>query len=86
MANMTAEAVERSVNDTRAESLTVLARAIGLPWETTRSIIALAGQRYRRSPADIGKCVAAFQRLNPARRRRILEFQRLVGPGAGRGH
>jgi uncharacterized protein (DUF2336 family) len=86
MANMTAEAVERSVNDTRAESLIVLARAIGLAWETTRSIIALAGRRYRRSPADIGKCIAAFQRLNPTTAQRILEFQRSRGPGAGRRH
>jgi uncharacterized protein (DUF2336 family) len=86
MANMSAEAVERSVNDTRAESLLVLAKAIGLRWETTRSIIALAGQRYRRSPADIGNCIAAFQRLNPATARQILQFQRVRGSGATRAH
>jgi len=71
------------VNDTRAESLIVLARAIGQPWETTRSIIALAGQRYRRSPADIGKCIAAFQRLNPVTARRISNFSDSADPAPG---
>jgi len=86
MANIPAEAVERSVNDTRAESVLVLAKAIGLRWETTRSIIALAGQRYRRSPADIGNCIGAFQRLNPATARQILQFQRGRGSGVTRAH
>ncbi len=86
MADMPAETVVRSVNDTRAESLLVLARAIGLPWETTRSIIALAGRRYRRSPADIDKCIAAFQRLNPVTARQILAFQRARNPATARKH
>ena len=86
MAKMPGEVVERLVNDTRAESLLVLARAIDLPWETTRSILMLAGRRYRRSPADIGKCIAAFQRLNPATARQILEFQRVRAPGLARKH
>lgn len=86
MANIPAEAVERSVNDTRAESVLVLAKAIGLRWETTRSIIALAGQRYRRSPADIGNCIGAFQRLKPATARQILQFQRGRGSGVTRAH
>ena len=84
MAKMPGELVERLVNDTRAESLLVLARAIELPWETTRSILGLAGRRYRRSPADIGNCIAAFQRLNPTTARQILEFQRVRGLAPGR--
>jgi len=86
MATMPAELVERLVNDTRAESLLVLAKAVGLPWQTTHSIIALAGQRYQRSAADIDQCMAAFRRLNPATARRILEFQRTHGHTAARKH
>lgn len=74
------------MNDTRAESMIVVASAIGLSWETPRGIIGLPGQRYRRSPADIGNCIAVFQRLHPTTARRILEFQRSRGPGAGRRH
>jgi uncharacterized protein (DUF2336 family) len=86
MAGMPGEVVERSVNDTRAESLLVLARAIGLSWQTTRSILALAGERHRRTAADIGRCTASFQRLNPVTARRILEFQRTRGLSAARRH
>lgn len=86
MAGLPAEVVERSVNDTRAESVLVLARAIGLSWETTRSILIMAGRRYRRSTADIGRCIASFQRLNPATARQILEFQRIRGPGPADRH
>lgn len=86
LAGMPPEAVERSVKHTRAESLLVLARAIGLPWETTRSILLLAGQRYRRSADDINRCIASFQRLNPVTAQQILEFQRIRSPVAAGRH
>lgn len=76
MADIPAEVVERTVNDTNAESILVLAKAVDLPWETTRNIIALAAKRYRRSMADIEKAMAAFQRLRPATAQQILDFHR----------
>ena len=76
MANMPADIVERVVNSSKAESLLVLAKAIGLPWETTKSVMALAAKRYRRSVTDIEKAMAAFQRLRPPTAQQILDFHR----------
>ena len=76
MADIPAEVVERTVHDTNAESILVLAKAVELPWETTRNIIALAAKRYRRSVADIDKAMAAFQRLRPSTAQQILDFHR----------
>ena len=84
MANMPAEMVERTVNDTQAESLLVLAKALGLPWETTRSIIALAAKKYRRPSDDIDKCMAAFERLKEPIAQQILEFHRARANAAAR--
>ena len=76
MANMPADIVERMVNSSNAESLLVLAKAIDLPWETTKSVMALAAKRYRRSVTDIEKAMAAFQRLRPPTAQQILDFHR----------
>ena len=76
MAKIPASVVERTVNDTNAESIVVLAKAVELPWETTRNIIAQAAKRYRRSVADIDKAMAAFQRLRPSTAQQILDFHR----------
>jgi uncharacterized protein (DUF2336 family) len=80
MAKMPPEQVVRSVNDTHAESLLMLAKAVGLSWETTHGIITLAAQKYRRSAKDIDKCMAAYERLTRPIARQILEFHRTRGP------
>jgi uncharacterized protein (DUF2336 family) len=79
MANMPPELVERTVHDTNAEALLVLAKAVGLPWETTKNILTLAAKKYRRSAADVDKCMAAFERLKEPIARQILEFHRTRG-------
>ena len=57
MAKMPPELVEHTVHDTHAESLLVLAKAVGLSWETTKSILTLAAKKYRRSAAGVEKCI-----------------------------
>ena len=79
MANMPPELIERSVNDTHVESLLVLAKAVGLSWETTKSILTLAATKYGRSAADVERCMAAFERLKQPIARQILEFHRKRG-------
>jgi uncharacterized protein (DUF2336 family) len=79
MASMPPELVERTVNDTHAEALLVLAKAVGLSWETTKSILTLAATKYRRSMTDVEKCMAAFERLKQPIARQILEFHRKRG-------
>lgn len=76
LAKMPPDLVERMVNDTHAESLLVLAKAVCVPWETTKAILTLAAKRYRRSTAGIDKCMASFERLKEPIARQILEFHR----------
>jgi uncharacterized protein (DUF2336 family) len=77
MSHVPPDVIERTVNDTRAESLLVLAKAVGLSWETTRSIITLAARKYGYSAADIKQCMVAFQRLKQSTAQQILDFHRM---------
>ncbi|HET7849320.1 MAG TPA: DUF2336 domain-containing protein [Pseudolabrys sp.] len=76
MTKMPAEAIEQTVNDTQVEPLLVMAKAVGLSWDTTKAIITLAAQRYQRSAADIDRCMAAFERLKEPIAQQILNFHR----------
>ena len=84
MADTPADVVERLVTDGNAETILVLAKASDLPWETARSLITLAAKRYRRSPGDVDRAMAAFQRLRPATAQQILDFHRTHGRGRAR--
>jgi uncharacterized protein (DUF2336 family) len=69
--------IERNMRDTHAQSLLVLTKAVGLSWETTRSILVLAAKRYRRSTSGIDQVMPAFNRLKQATAQQILDFHRL---------
>jgi uncharacterized protein (DUF2336 family) len=75
-------AIERNMRDTHAQSLLVLAKAVGLSWETTRSIMVLAAKRYRRSTSGIDQVMPAFNRLKQATAQQILDFHRLPNRAA----
>jgi uncharacterized protein (DUF2336 family) len=77
LSNVPTAAIEQNMRDTRAESLVVLARAIGLSWETTRSIMTLAAKRYRRSATGIDQAMSSFHRLRQATAKQILDFHRM---------
>ncbi|MEJ2435666.1 MAG: hypothetical protein P8Y53_21910 [Pseudolabrys sp.] len=55
--------VEGTVGTGNAETIVMLARAIDLPWETTKNIISMAARRHQRPNGDIDKSLAAFRRL-----------------------
>ncbi len=76
MTGLPAEMVEQSVHDQHAEMLLVLAKAVGLPWLTTKLIVALAAKRYERPVGDLDHLMAAFERLKPAIAKQILDFHR----------
>jgi hypothetical protein len=76
LAKVPAVVVERMVNDDHNESLLVLAKAVSLPWETTRAVLILAAKRYRRSIIGIDKGMAAYERLKEPIAKQILEFHR----------
>jgi uncharacterized protein (DUF2336 family) len=76
-AKMPADVVERKVNDDSAEFLLILAKAIGLSWSTTKSILALTAQQDRHLVNDAEECQKAFLRLNQATAQQILSFHRI---------
>ena len=82
LSNVPTAAIERNMRDTHAQSLLVLAKAVGLSWETTRSIMVLAAKRYRRSTNGIDQVMPAFNRLKRATAQQILDFHRLPGRAA----
>jgi uncharacterized protein (DUF2336 family) len=68
--------IERNMRETSTQSLLVLAKAIGLSWDTTRSVMALAAKRYRRSMAGIDQSMSSFNRLRQSTAQQILDFHR----------
>jgi uncharacterized protein (DUF2336 family) len=69
--------IERNMRDTNTQSLLVLAKAIGLSWDTTRGIMTLAAKRYRRSMAGIDQLMPSFNRLRQSTAQQILDFHRM---------
>ncbi|MGA7347616.1 MAG: DUF2336 domain-containing protein [Pseudolabrys sp.] len=84
MSNVPTAVIEQNMRDTQAESLLVFAKAIGLSWETTRSIMMLAAKRYRRSPAAVDQAMPAFHRLRQSTAQQILDFHRMPSRPAPR--
>jgi len=69
--------IERNMRETNTQSLLVLAKAIGLSWDTTRGIMVLAAKRYRRSMAGIDQSMSSFNRLRQSTAQQILDFHRM---------
>jgi uncharacterized protein (DUF2336 family) len=76
MAKMTTDAVERKANDDKSEFLLILAKAIGLSWTTTKSILTLVGRHNRYLAGDAEQDQKAFQRLHQQTALQILSFHR----------
>jgi uncharacterized protein (DUF2336 family) len=77
MSNVPTAVIEQNMRETQAQSLLVLAKAIGLSWETTRCIMGLAAKRYRHAASGIEQSMPAFQRLKQSTAQQILEFHRM---------
>ncbi len=77
MSNLPTGLIERAIVSERPEQILILAKAIGLPWETAREILLLKGQSAGRSALDLDLCAATFGRLQPATAKQALNFYRL---------
>lgn len=84
MSDVPTAVIERNMRDPHAQSLLVLAKAIGLSWETTRSILVLAAKRYRRATSGIDQSMPSFNRLRQSTAQQILDFHRLPKRAARR--
>jgi uncharacterized protein (DUF2336 family) len=76
MAHIPSEIVNDMLNEPRAEGLLVLAKTIGLSWDTTRAILESGGEECRRSAGDIDNLRVAFHRLKQDTAQQILAFHR----------
>ena len=77
MAKMPAHLVEHKVNEDGVEFLLILAKAAGLSWPTTKSIIALTALQDLYLMSDVEECRKAFSRLNQPTAQKILDFHRM---------
>ena len=77
MSNLPTGLIERAIVSERPEQILILAKAIGLPWETTRQVLLLKGQSAGRSRLDLDRCGATFERLQAATAKQALNFYRL---------
>jgi uncharacterized protein (DUF2336 family) len=69
------EVVAEMMSGQQNETLVILAKAIGLPWETTKTIMTSFANARTLRPGDIKKLNIAFQRLGQATARTILDFR-----------
>jgi len=84
MADLPTGLIERAIVSERPEQMLILAKAIGLPWETVKEILLLKGQSGR-SMHDIDKCAATFARLQAATAKQAINFYRLRERAAASG-
>lgn len=69
--------VERAFAQNWSEQLLVLAKAIGLSWETTKALLLLQSSADATSEAAINDCFANFIRLHTDTAKKALQFYRL---------
>jgi uncharacterized protein (DUF2336 family) len=69
--------IERAFAQNWSEQLLVLAKAIDLSWETTKSLLLLQSSPDARSEAAINDCFASFIRLHSDTAKKALHFYRL---------
>jgi uncharacterized protein (DUF2336 family) len=69
--------IERAVVQDWSEQILVLAKSIGLSWETTKAILLLQAGTKGSSTHEINQCSASFAKLQPQTAKRVIQFYRL---------
>ncbi|MET4120191.1 uncharacterized protein (DUF2336 family) [Bradyrhizobium sp. JR4.1] len=84
MSDLPIGAIERAVVRSQPEQILILAKAIGLSWDTTKAILTLYPGEAHESRERLEQCFASFLRLSPNTAKAALQFYRLrerAGPG-----
>lgn len=69
--------IERAIVHHRADHLMVLAKALGLSWETTRAILRMRGPARAASPAEVEANAQSFAKLQQKTAIAAMDFYRL---------
>src|SRR5262249_27355845 len=77
LADLPIGVVERAVANRRTEQILVLAKAIGMGWETTKAILLLQAGTKGSSTDEIEQCRATYMRLQPDTAKKAIQFYRL---------
>jgi uncharacterized protein (DUF2336 family) len=69
--------VERAMVDDRSDKIIVLAKAIGLSWDTTKAILLIQAGTKGSSTHEIEQCLATFAKLKTDTAKKAMQFYRL---------
>jgi uncharacterized protein (DUF2336 family) len=85
MSSLPTGLIERAIVSERPEQVLIVAKAIGLPWETAREILLLKSQSAGRSASELEQSAATYGRLQSATAKQALNFYRLRERAAASG-
>jgi hypothetical protein len=77
LADLPIGVVERAVANRRTEQILVLAKAIGMSWDTTKAILLLQAGAKGSSTDEIEQCRGTYARLQPDTAKKAIQFYRL---------
>jgi uncharacterized protein (DUF2336 family) len=77
MADLPIGMIERAIANQRTEQILVLAKAIGLGWETTKAVLLLQAGAKGSSEPEIDQCCVTFMRLRQDTAQKAMRFYRL---------
>jgi uncharacterized protein (DUF2336 family) len=70
-------AIERAVVNDNSDQMLVLAKSIGLTWETTNAILLIENSTKSRSAQELEQCLGSFKKLKPETAQTAIQFYRL---------
>jgi uncharacterized protein (DUF2336 family) len=77
MADLSVGHIERAFVHQQADHLLVIAKAIGLSWETTKAILVMRAPSENKADPEIGRHYASFMKLQQSTAISALQFYRL---------
>jgi hypothetical protein len=77
MSKMHVDVVERAMVHGNDDHILILAKSIGLSWETARAILLLATGIKANSAQHVEPCRARYDRLQSSTAKKVVEFLRL---------
>jgi Uncharacterised protein conserved in bacteria (DUF2336) len=86
MCNLPIGLIERAVAREWSEQILVLAKSIGLSWDTTKAILLLQAGTKGSSTHEINQCFERFGKLQPQTAKKVIEFYRLRERAASAAH
>lgn len=69
--------IERALVDDRFEHVIVMARAVGLSWNTVKAVLRLKARTDAGLARDLGLAFETYTRLNPETAKKAIQFYRL---------